>query len=546
MKLAIYSRKSKFTGKGESVDNQIQLCINYANKHFNIEKDNILVYEDEGYSGGNSDRPQFQSMLKDAQKRRFNTLICYRLDRISRNISDFSTLIDTLQSYNISFISIREQFDTTTPMGRAMMYIASVFAQLERETIAERIRDNMLQLAKTGRWLGGTTPTGFCSKPCTINDPKGRQKKYYILSPLDEELNLVKIIYDKFLELKSLSKVETYCIQNNIKTKNGLDFSRFTIKSILQNPVYATADNILYDYFNNDNYEIYSDKSEFNGHRGVMAYNKTIQRKNASNKFRDPSEWIIAVGAHKGIIPSSKWITVQKLINKNKMKALRKDKNTYSLLSGLLKCAKCGSYMRPKAGRIKKNGEKAYYYICELKEKSKKQNCDIKNINGNNLDNHIIQEIKKLSSNESALYNKINKNNLSVSISQNSIQAEIKMLESKINNNEQSIKNLINTLSQNQNTNASKYIINEINELDCQISRLKARVLELRKRSDNSHQRESDLKIMKSMFTTFTNIIDTLDINSQRNLIRSLVDKITWDGQKVDITFFGVDDDVNE
>ena len=86
-------------------------------------------------------------------------LIVYRLDRISRSIGDFTALIERLVHLNVAFVSIREQFDTSTPMGRAMMYIASVFSQLERETIAERIRDNLHELAKTGRWLGGITPT---------------------------------------------------------------------------------------------------------------------------------------------------------------------------------------------------------------------------------------------------------------------------------------------------------------------------------------------------------------------------------------------------
>ena len=102
--------------------------------------------------------------MEAARQRKFKAIIVYRLDRISRNISDFSSLIEELSRLDIAFISIREQFDTGTPMGRAMMYIASVFSQLERETIAERIRDNMHELAKTGRWLGGTTPTGYASE----------------------------------------------------------------------------------------------------------------------------------------------------------------------------------------------------------------------------------------------------------------------------------------------------------------------------------------------------------------------------------------------
>ena len=160
--IAVYSRKSRFTGKGESIGNQVELCREYVRANLGEEALNkIVVYEDEGFSGSNLNRPAFKKMLEAARERKLNRIIVYRLDRISRNIGDFAGLIEELDKLNVDFISIREQFDTSTPMGRAMMYIASVFSQLERETIAERIRDNMHELAKTGRWLGGTTPTGY-------------------------------------------------------------------------------------------------------------------------------------------------------------------------------------------------------------------------------------------------------------------------------------------------------------------------------------------------------------------------------------------------
>lgn len=153
MNIAIYSRKSRFTGKGESIENQIELCRAYINK--NYLNPNIFIYEDEGFSAATTERPQFKKLLSDSKNKKFDVLVCYRIDRVSRNIADFSRIINDFVSRGIDFVSIKEQFDTSTPMGRAMMYIASVFAQLERETIAERIRDNMMELAKMGRWLGG-------------------------------------------------------------------------------------------------------------------------------------------------------------------------------------------------------------------------------------------------------------------------------------------------------------------------------------------------------------------------------------------------------
>jgi len=95
--VAIYSRKSKFTGKGESIQNQIELCKEYAKNNFNTK--DFLIYEDEGYTGGNTDRPMFKTLLDDIKKHKIKTLICYRLDRISRNVSDFSTLIEFLEKY---------------------------------------------------------------------------------------------------------------------------------------------------------------------------------------------------------------------------------------------------------------------------------------------------------------------------------------------------------------------------------------------------------------------------------------------------------------
>ena len=147
------------------MENQVELCRRYAAEHLEEGAGaEVVIYEDEGFSGKDLCRPQFQRMLEDSRRRPPDYILCYRLDRISRSVGDFAPLVEDLIRRGIGFVSIKEQFDTSTPMGKAMMYIASVFAQLERETIAERVRDNMLLLARTGRWLGGEPPTGFSTK----------------------------------------------------------------------------------------------------------------------------------------------------------------------------------------------------------------------------------------------------------------------------------------------------------------------------------------------------------------------------------------------
>ena len=211
--IAIYSRKSKFTGKGESIGNQVELCKEYVRNMFDEEYvDRCVVFEDEGFSGGNLQRPDFKRMMEEVRKRKFKAIVVYRLDRISRNISDFTGLIDELTKLDVSFVSIKEQFDTSTPMGRAMMFIISVFSQLERETIAERIRDNMHELAKTGRWLGGNTPTGFKSGSVSKITIDGKERKSYKLIPIPEEIRSFYRMY------RPSPLVRAYCLEERLQT----------------------------------------------------------------------------------------------------------------------------------------------------------------------------------------------------------------------------------------------------------------------------------------------------------------------------------------
>jgi len=282
--VAIYSRKSKFTGKGESIENQVQMCKDYLlNQNRNKVTYEFLIYEDEGFSGGNTNRPEFQKLMNDVTLKKFHILICYRLDRISRNVADFSYTLETLQRYNVDFVSIREQFDTSSPMGRAMIYIASVFAQLERETIAERVRDNMLELSKSGRWLGGTPPLGYKSTPLTYYDENMTEHSMARLSICDEELKVVKLIYDKYLELKSLSALEAYLLENYYKTRTGSDFRKSTLRSILNNPVYAKSSEEIFDYLSSQDMILCGDPDNIHG---FLTYNKlkTIYSKDVCRK----------------------------------------------------------------------------------------------------------------------------------------------------------------------------------------------------------------------------------------------------------------------
>lgn len=544
-KTAIYSRKSKFTGKGESIESQVDICRTHLKTHFiDIKDEDILIFEDEGYSGGNTNRPQFQKMLNEIRKNNICRIVCYKLDRISRSIADFIKLTEELELHNVDFISINDHFDTHTSTGRAMLSMTMVFAQLERETIAERIRDNMLFLARDGRWLGGNTPLGYISKETVGSvtvDGKTRQAR--MLEIVDDEARIVKLIYSKFLEYKSLTKTETYMIQHDILTKNKKDFTSFAIKNILRNPVYMIADEQAWNYFTAEDATIYSEKEQFDGIHGMMTYNKTNQQSGRANVINEIKDWVISVGKHKGIISGENWVEVQKLLNQNKSKSFRKPKSSVALLSGLLICGNCGSFMRPKLSqRRNKDGDLIYDYLCELKEKSKSQKCDMKRPNGNELDRLVCEEIKKISESGSDFMKNMNRGLRNMDYNSESLQEILKDLRKSKIKYEKQIDKLVDSLTEAQDSDASTYILQHINEVASKIKAIETQINEYLEIANSNTSSEQDFEILSEMISNTANFIDEMTVEQKRNALRSIIHQIVWDGENAHIYYFGEND----
>lgn len=540
MKAAIYSRKSKFTGKGESIENQVQMCKEYAATQMrdkNITE--FLVYEDEGFSGGNTNRPKFQSLLEDVKNKKFDVLICYRLDRISRNVSDFSSTLETLTKHGIDFVSIREQFDTSSPMGRAMIYIASVFAQLERETIAERVKDNMLELSKTGRWLGGVSPIGYSADPITYFDENMNERKMVKLKQVPEELKTVKLLYKKYLELKSLSKVETYALQNKIKTKRGADFTKTNIRLVLTNPVYVKATEAVIDYLESEGITTCGDPD---GEHGLLSYNKQKSVSTDTGKtarvYREKSEWIAAMSSQKGVVEAEDWIEVQQTLSKNKDTFPNEGKTHNALLTGKLRCAKCGSNMQIAHGHIStKTGKEIYYYACSMKKRSKGVRCNNKNANVSEVDMVVIKQLKELALDKKKLLDNIIKQNKKARESDAALDREVSIKKSIFDKQKQ-IDNLMDMLAIDDAI--TDLIISKIKALKNDISELRRDLENISNIKNQFDEDEVNISFIE-MLLSKCSIIDTLDIDEKKQLIDGLIDKITWNGEDytVEIDFIG-------
>lgn len=523
MNIAIYSRKSVYTSSGDSIENQIDLCKDYYLRMTNSDKLNFIVYEDEGFSGKNIKRPQFQNLLNDIKAKKIKVLLCYRLDRISRNVADFSSTLELLQKYNVDFISIKEQFDTSTPMGRAMIHIASVFAQLERETIAERIRDNMIELSKTGRWLGGIPPLGFDAIRETYLDEELKEKSFSKLIINEEELKYIEIIYDKYLELKSLNKVSLFCMKNNISGKLGGALERSGLGVILQNPVYVKSTYEVLTFLKNNGFSVFG---EANGN-GIFRYSQST------------SEKIATVSNHKGVVDAYKWLKVQELIKNNLNPKLNLSISNVALLTRLLKCNKCGSNMIIKYGNKYKNNKRAFYYVCSNKIKSSGLKCDCKNIKGDVTEELVLNSINIYNKDQllKEIYKIIKSHNKTTSNDNKDLLKNIDVLEVKI-------KRLVQKLSLVDDLEISKIILSQIQDYKEEIKSVKSKLSNNTIKEANNLLSSSQLKSIIFILESFNEIIKESTTEEKRDILFSIIEKIVWDeeGQKLNIIYKKIKD----
>ena len=396
-----------------------------------------------------------------------------------------------------------------------------------------------LNLRKLVVGFGGITPTGFGSEQIENITVDGKVRKLYKLSPIDSEVRIVKILFDKMRELKSQTKLETYTIQNDIKTKNNKVYTRWSLKNILMNPVYAVADKDTLQYFKNLHVDIYADEKEFDGIHGLMVYNKTEKKKRQVVK-RDINDWIIAVGKHEGIISGKEWIEVQNILHQNSEMRYRKPGASNALLSGILRCEYCGSLMRIKLRHnvVDSEGCRVFDYMCELKDKSRKQKCQSKNINGLEADRLVMEEIKKLVVPTGKFYQALKSLSTDAFSQDSKNSEEVKTLKVLRNKNKKDINLLLDKI---------KYIdVELLDDLSIQIKKLKEANIEIEKQinklSNTNYDEINDketadlvLNVLDNYFTSF----DTLDLNTKRNMIKMLVSSITSDGEDININFIG-------
>lgn len=226
-KVAIYIRVSTLHQiDRDSLPMQRQDLIAYAKLILNT--DDVTIFEDAGYSGKNTIRPEFQKMMSQLRTGTYTHLLVWKIDRISRNLLDFAEMYQELKDLGVTFVSKNEQFDTSTAMGEAMLKIILVFAELERNMTSERVTATMISRASNGQWNGGRIPYGY------DYDPEEQDFSFN-----SDEYNIAHLIHDKYEELRSLVYLARYLNEHGYRTRAGNDWSPVSLDIILRSVFYC-------------------------------------------------------------------------------------------------------------------------------------------------------------------------------------------------------------------------------------------------------------------------------------------------------------------
>ena len=341
VRCAVYTRKSTDEGldaEFNSLDAQREACEAYILSQ--RPEGWVLVpdrYDDGGVSGGTLERPALQRLMRDVEHGLVDVVVVYKIDRLSRSLSDFSKLVDLFDIHDVTFVSVTQSFNTTTSMGRLTLNILLSFAQFEREVIGERIRDKFAASRKKGMWMGGQVPMGY----------RVENRKLVIHA---EEAALVRSIFERFLAIGSGTVLARMLVAEGVRRKNGQPFDKGILYKLLNNRVYIGEA----------------------VHKGISY-----------------------PGEHKAIITRELWDKVRSIIDKDpRARAATTRRQTPALLKGLI-FAPNGKAMAPSHTR-KKGGKQYRYYVTTSVQKIGPDTCPIQRVGAGEIEAAVINQLRAL------------------------------------------------------------------------------------------------------------------------------------------------------
>ena len=427
--------------EGDSLDEQEAELKKFCEfRGFQIHR--ILI--ERGLSAGSTNRPEYQKLISDIQSDKIDAIVVKKLDRLSRSLMDFEQLMSLLKAHNVGFISLRENFDTTTAMGKAMLRIALVFAQLEREQTSERLIDVLDYRASKGMYNGGICPFGYSNV----------DKE---LVPYPKERQLVELMFKLFVDTHSTTQIAKELNISGHRNRKGELWDKRMIQHILQNPIYI----------------------------GKVRWKLKLYQ-----------------GLHQPIISENQFQKVDHIF-KNRLLSTRKKTN--ALLQKSLFCSHCQSPMTP-SHSLNRTKTKYYYYRCTNSQNSKKGVCPLKQINFKVVEHQVISILLALSESTHFLpvENKIYKHNDDIKLNCESIAQTMKDLDTQIQTIKSKKDQFLDSLISSQFASSERDKINKrIDELEQEEKQLKSQRYQAEFELINTQDHLINLAQIKTLPTSY-------------------------------------------
>ena len=481
---AIYTRKSTSEGLEQeftSLDAQREACVSYVASQKNEGWIALPdIYDDGGFTGSNMDRPAVQKLISDIKDGRIDCVVVYKVDRLSRSLLDFSKLLEFFDKHNVTFVSITQQFNTNSSMGRLTLNILLSFAQFEREIISERTRDKMAAARKKGRWVGGRPVLGYDLDPET--------KK---LTVNETDAALVKKIFELYLKEKSLLQVAIILnkeghttkrhITRNGKVIEGCAFRNTKIQYVIRNAVY-------------------------------------LGKVNYQGKIYD--------GLHDPIISQETFDKAKAILagNRAKREVTRNTKNV-GLLNHILKCKACDSTMF--LTYTQKEGKKYRYYVCMSAQKEGYKSCPTRSINAQSIEEAVLAGLQKIANDSelkdkkiSQLQARLAQETLELSDEQDTLNKDIRDISTKIQEIKDSLK-----LGPSKNHLSEKELLklkDDLEEKERLLSNVRVKKVESEERLLNDKELTEALVVISPAW-------DSLFPQEKRRILRLLLREVDYD-----------------
>ncbi len=479
---AIYTRKStdeNLNSDFTSLDAQRESCESLIKSR---KEEGWQLYperfDDPAYSGGNINRPGLQKLLALVRQGKIQVVVAYKYDRLSRNIKDFVRILDLFDKYGAAFVSVTQQFDTSTSIGRIFQTMLMGFAQFERELVSERTRDKRAAMIQKGKWPGGMPIIGYDvdsnTKKLAVNRSETKQAKDQFLFYLKEKSlgRAAKLLNEKAYRLKKWNNKEGV-------EKGGGRYNKSNLVNILRNPLYV----------------------------GKLRYKDKLFK-----------------GEHTALIEEDLFNRVQKLLNQNNgtHHSANQDKHEF-LLKGLVRCQVCGSTMTSNFAYSK--GEKYFYYKCVKVNKFGKEACPVKSAPAKELESLIVKRLSFLGQNKKLVERIVKEAQESSVKAFGSLRGDRKRIQEDIRRVDDKAQKLMSALG----TSKNRFVMEKLDELETSKQKAEERLAEINLTIQKLEGQVIDAEIIRKNLKQFEVVIEKLTANEKKDLLRLLIKEVIYD-----------------